>query len=116
MRMARRVVFHFRIHIHHQVSGHFAEAHHGEGGDAVQDQLGRRAGLQARGAGEYFRADGWCQDELRHFGAAFESGIKQINAVRAPRWAAVSSAPHTNGVLPLAAMPITTSFLFTPRN
>ena len=46
-----------RQQIHHQIAGHFSEADHRKGGDSVQDQFGGRPCLQARRAGQHFRAE-----------------------------------------------------------
>ena len=46
-----------RLHVHHQVAVHIAEARHGAGGDHVEHHLRGRAGLEARGSGDDFRTD-----------------------------------------------------------
>jgi hypothetical protein len=43
-----------RLHVHHQVLEHLADAHHGNGGNHVQDQLLSGARLEPGGAGEDF--------------------------------------------------------------
>ncbi len=45
----------------------------------------------------------------------FKCGLKQINTVLAPFRRAAANAPHTKGVRPLAAMPMTMSRRLTPR-
>ena len=41
------------LHVHHQVLVGLAGAHHGTGGDHVQNQFLRRAGLEPGGAGQH---------------------------------------------------------------
>ena len=52
-------------HVHHQVAGHLAETHHGEGGEQVQDQFRGRAGFEARRAGQDLRAHIGGDDHVR---------------------------------------------------
>ena len=94
------------------------DAHHGQGGEDVQNQLGGRAGLQARRTGQNLRAEvrGDRQGRPRVARGIFKYGLNVSSMVVAPRRFASPNAPHTNGVRPLAAIPTTTSRRLTPRN
>ena len=105
------------VEIDHQIAHHFAQAHHRQGGQGVQYDLRRRAGFQTRRTCQYFRSDVRRNHQVGPAGARdFQMRIEsRAKSVRAPRALAAVNAPHTKGVRPLAAMPMTTSRWLTPR-
>jgi hypothetical protein len=101
-----------RFHIHHQIADDLAEPNHRDRCQHVEHELRGRPRLEPRRAGDYLRPRAeqqrcaWC--------AAVWRRKTQEKGLGARRFAS-SSAPSTNGVEPLAAMPTTTSRLPTPR-
>ena len=99
-----------RVEVDHQVAVGLANPHHRRGRQHVEDELRGGSGLQARRAGDHFRADGRRDreiDERLQLGsriAGDEDDFRRSPCARA------SVRLCTYGVMPLADTPMTTSF------
>ena len=105
------------LQVHHQVAVGLAQPDHRAGGEDVEHQLGGRARLHPGGAGDDLGPDvdvmTTSQVSARHRGRL---GAGEEDGAGAERSAPGPAPPCTNGVVPLAAIPTTTSRAPTRRS
>ena len=80
------------VDIDHEVAVGLADADHGEGGDAVEDELGGGAGFKAGGSGEDFGAGVEGEEEVGDAGGQLDVGgvgADQEDGFGLARWASM---------------------------
>ena len=102
--------------VDHQVAEGLPEPDHRDRRDHVQDELLRRARLEPRRAGEHLGADGEDDLVLREARQLGVRGRDDADRQRAGLALALSSAPTTHGVRPLALTATTASAAETPAS